>query len=72
VAGEEAPDRAVAHDKALIRERSTQVFDRHIGRPFDHGEDHVLVRLDPLGSAISAGRARAGLAPFRVRARAIG
>jgi hypothetical protein len=54
VAGEEAPDRAIAEGDARVRERLAQLFDRDVGRFFDKPEDRVFVRLDPSGPAVSA------------------
>ena len=34
VAGEEAPDRAIAEGHAFVGERLAQLFDRHVGRRF--------------------------------------
>ena len=64
MAGEEAPDRAIAEGDSLVRERAAQLFDRDVGRFFDKREDRVLVRLDPSGPAVSALRSSARFAPF--------
>jgi hypothetical protein len=47
VAGEEAADRAVAEDQALICERATQLFDRNVWGFFNEGEDRRAMSLNP-------------------------
>jgi hypothetical protein len=44
----------IAGGYGLVGERLAQLFDRDVGRFFEEGQDRVLVRLDPCGSAISA------------------
>jgi hypothetical protein len=52
VAGEEAPDRAVAEGHDFVGGRLA--FDRHVGRRFKEIEDRVFVCLNPSGPAVSA------------------
>src|SRR5215207_11297639 len=62
VAGEEAADRAVADNKAIVRKRAAQFFDRNVGRRLQSGKDQVLGGVDPARLAIPANRSCAGLA----------
>lgn len=54
VAGEEAADRAVAEDEALLLKRAAQFLDRNVRRRLHNGEYRVLVRLDAARPAIAA------------------
>jgi hypothetical protein len=58
VTGEEAADRAVADNNALLAKRAAQLLDRDL----QEGQDRVFVSLNPLRGAISARRSRPRLA----------
>ena len=58
---EEAADRAVADNNALLAKRIAQLPDRDVRVRLQDGEDRVFVSLNPLGPAVfpPIGRARA-------------
>jgi hypothetical protein len=60
--GEEAADRAVADNNALLAERVAQLLDRDVKLRLQDGEDRVSASLDPLGPAVSTRRSPPRLA----------
>ena len=64
MAGEEAPDRSVAEGHAFVGKRLAQLFDRHVGRFFDEGEDRRAMRLNPTRTAVSTLGTGASFAPL--------
>ena len=59
---EEALDRAKAKCMPPLRKGLAQFFDGGIGRLGEHGQDQVLVRLDPSGSPVAAQSPRSHIA----------